>query len=270
MHKTIIRTASVLALACLPFSASALSITVTETTTALSDAQDDFRTQLGKLQSFVIEDFESFSLDQNGQKNFDLSNRTLSTRVGDMVFSGSSGGGSAVRGDAGSGRINSATDESPFFGRFNTSSSDFGGNSADGEHNQYLETNDVQTMTWNAFDRDDVNNTFDRLLFSITDFADQGATFRVMASEDKNTSATFTLSSGALSGEIRNFVVAFSQPVSFASVEFSNIAGPRNRDGGGFDNMTIGTVPLPAALWLLLGASGALIVAKRRSATKAA
>ena len=269
MYKAITRTASVLALACLPFSASALSITVTQTTNSLAAAQDDFQTQLNKLQSFIIEDFESFSLDQDGQKDFDLASRTLETRVGDMVFSGNAGGGNAVAGDPKSGRINSATDDDPFFGRFNTSTSTFGGNSADGEHNQYLETNDVQTMTWKAFDSEDTTNTFDRLLFSVTDFADQGATFRIVASNG-TVSDTFTLSSGAQSGEIRNFVVAFSEAQTAATVIFSNIAGPTSKDGGGFDNMTLATIPLPAALWLLLGASGALVVAKRRSLGKAA
>jgi len=38
----------------------------------------------------------------------------------------------------------------------------------------------------------------------------------------------------------------------------------------GFDVDAVGVVPLPAAAWLLLGVSGALVAAKRRAANKAA
>ena len=54
--------------------------------------------------------------------------------------------------------------------------------------------------------------------------------------------------------------------VSYDNIKFSSNAGT-GADTAAFE---FATVPLPAALWLLLGVSGALVAAKRRSVSKAA
>lgn len=48
---------------------------------------------------------------------------------------------------------------------------------------------------------------------------------------------------------------------TFTSIEFSS---------GGSNSFEFATIPLPAAAWLLLGAAGALVAAKRRSSLRAA
>lgn len=248
--------AAMLALA--PVGASALGITVTETTTNVATAQTDFQAQLDKLIYFTIEDFETRTVGQD-----DFTAKAIATNVGSMTFSGASGAGGAAEPDKTFGRIADA----PEFGRKNTSTETFGGDGITaGAHDRYLESNDVQTMTWAASDVFK-GRTFDRLLFSITDAADSGATFEIQAEDG---SSTLYSLSGAANGEIRNFVVSFDALQTGATVTFTNMSGNVANDGVGFDNMVVGAVPLPAAAWLLLGVSGALIGAKRRSARTAA
>jgi hypothetical protein len=58
--------------------------------------------------------------------------------------------------------------------------------------------------------------------------------------------------------------------VKFTDVTFQSIAFASNGTGRDINAFEFATVPLPAAAWLLLGVSGALVGAKRRSARKAA
>jgi hypothetical protein len=262
MLKVLTRTAAIAAIASLPFGASALGISVTETTKIVTDAQDDFTTQLGKLAYFTIEDFERFNATDNfGQSNF--IDRAIGTNVGSMTFSGAAGTGNEADGDKSFGRIeNTAT-----AGRKNTSKEGFGGDGiTEGTHTQYLESNDVQTMTWAVSDTIE-NRAFDRLLFSITDAADNKATFTIKDGDDNSTVYSLT---GGEDGQIRNFVVSFATLQTSAEIIFTNMNTNVSNDGVGFDNMVVGAVPLPAAAWLLMGVSGALVGAKRRSARKAA
>ena len=259
MLKVLYRTAAVAAIASLPFSASALGISVTEITTSVTTAQTDFQKQLDKLVYFTIEDFETKTVGQD-----EFSDKAIVTHVGTMTFSGAAGAGGAATFDKSFGRIAGA----PAFGRQNTSTATFGGNGITaGAHSQYLESNDVQTMTWTAEDKSE-GRQFDRLLFSITDAADSGAKFRI---SDGTGTSSFEYELGVFAGEngeIRNFVVSFADLQTSATVEFTNMTGAIANDGVGFDNMVVGAVPLPAAAWLLLGVSGALVAAKRRSARR--
>jgi hypothetical protein len=260
MFKTLSRTAAVATLACLPVGASALGVTVTEITTSVSTAQSDFQDQLDKLAYFTIEDFEGFDATTNfGQSNF--SGKMIGTKVGSMAFSDAPGKGNATDGDKSFGRIENVANA----GRKNTSTATFGGDGITaGLHTKYLESNDVQTMTWTASD-EVLGREFDRLLFSITDAADNRATFTIKGGDGSETLYSLT---GGSDGQIRNFVVSFGALQSSAEVIFTNMNTNVDNDGVGFDNMVVGAVPLPAAAWLLLGVSGALVAAKRRSARR--
>ncbi len=109
------------------------------------------------------------------------------------------------------------------------------------------------------------DTAFDRLLFTLTDPSDQGKTLTISASglhadlHDRNPTEP--------NGEIFNVLIGFSSAVTGATI---SLAKNGVNDGFSIDNATIGAVPLPAAAWLLLGVSGALVAAKRRSARRAA
>ncbi|MGY6694776.1 MAG: hypothetical protein ACXIUW_01950 [Roseinatronobacter sp.] len=240
-----------------------MSFTVTQFAKGnLSASQTDYTTLLSSnfVHTFATEDFEGF--DTLGQIGID-GTAVLNTNVGTFTTIGGTGNGSTAVGtnntnsDSDRGRnlsIRQAGDGAPSGGRQNTSFT----TAAD---NTYLDSNDTSGMLWSASAG---TNAFDRLLFTITDPSDAGATMKIsVAGFD---SKTFTIGKQP-DGEIFNVLISFSERVSMAEISLAN---NRVNDGFSIDNVTIGAVPLPAALWLLLGASGALIVAKRRSATKAA
>jgi hypothetical protein len=262
MFKVMYRTAAVAVLASLPVGANALNFTVTQfADTALTASQTDYSNiraaSFGTI--FATEDFEDakYKVGQIGATDA----ATLSTAVGTFTTIGGKGTG------------DTAIDE------FNTKTSSRGNNLAireDGDahpnggrqntsfttasDNTYLDSNDTLGFEWVAGTAD--GDLFDRLLFTITDPTDQGKELTISAA---GFTKTFTIAPREADGEIFNVLVGFSTGVSSATLLLEKSG---TNDGFSFDNATVGAVPLPAAAWLLLAASGGLIAAKRRSARR--
>jgi hypothetical protein len=264
MFKTLSRTAAVATLACLPVGASALGISVTQFASAdLAGARDDYDSILASdfATIFATEDFEGKTEGQIA-KEPDGSRGTLGTNVGTFIATGGNGsGGGAVLGDETNlaVRIDGSGNNG---GRKNTSGT--AGTStpaADPAHKKYLDSNDTGGMFWNASGG---GSMFDRILFTLTDPADQGGTLTITAA---GVTDSFDIAPPQDNGEIFNVLIAFTTQVTSADI---SLVKSETNDGFSIDDITVGAVPLPAAAWLLLGVSGALVAAKRRSARHAA
>ena len=282
MLNSLYRTAAVAALASLPFSASALEFTVTQfsssqlgdgTGAGSSDSRTDYKETRDSTFAtiFATEDFEGFDdLGQIGEtatvtKNGSEVPVSLSTAVGSFTTLGGKGSGSTavdvsnVKGDDSKRGLNLSIrqdgDDPANGGRQNTSFT----SSAD---DTYLDSNDTLGFEWVAGTAG--SDAFDRLLFTLTDPSDVGKTLTISADGH---SETHTILPRQPNGEIFNVLIGFSTGVSSATI---SLAKTGTNDGFSIDNVTVGAVPLPAAAWLLLGVSGALVGAKRRSARNAA
>jgi len=253
MFKALSRTAAAALLATLPFGANALGISITTFGNNLAGAQADFNNTLGTFDIFsVVEDFEEIAL---GQISGSLNTGT----IGSFTTAGGIGSGNSQIDD---GTNLAVRDENigNTGGRINTS---------DGVGDtQYLDSNDTRGMIWTASDQAG-GQEFDRLLFTLTDPADTGQTLTISSTDENGDEVTFveTIAPPQANGGIFNILISFSDTVAAATVtlEKSDV-----NDGFSIDNAAIGAVPLPAAAWLLLGVSGALVLGKRRSARRAA
>lgn len=269
-------TAAALALA--PVGASALNFTVGQySKTDLTSAQTDFAAWIGPDWKFATtEDFEGFgdtsSSDFVGVKQIGQdSTAVLETAVGSFTTLGGTGRGTTAIGTSGSAsdsdrgqtlaiRQNNDTfvDEDgnlgnlPNGGRQNTSMGE--------GHKTYLDSNDTKGFKWIASAG---GTAFDRLLFTLTDPSDVSRTLTISALDFSD---TYKVEPKQPNGEIFNVLIEFRSPVTEATISLA-----KNGTGDGFsiDNATVGAVPLPAAVWLLMFASGGLIAAKRRSAVRA-
>lgn len=262
MFKMIFSAAVVSMFASLPFSASALEFDMTQfKSDALADSQTDYSNiKAANIATvFAIEDFEGFAkVGQIGS----VGTTKLTTAVGSFTTLGSRGSGNtaidennakgANRGKNIAIRQNGDTHDNG--GRQNTSFN----TSSD---KTYLDSNDTLGFKWVASAGGEM---FDRLLFTLTDPGDSGKRLTISA---VGFTETFTIAPGQRNGDIFNFLIAFSAPVSTATL---SLAKSGTNDGFSIDNIIIGAVPLPAAAWLLLGVTGALFAAKRRSTRKPA
>ena len=246
-----------------PQAASALQFTVNQFVRSnLAAAQADFAALIGPDWTFAVtEGFESTGRPV-GQIGVD-SAASLSTSVGSFTTLGGKGTGTTAIGvaDADNGFDASRTDADRGLNlsiRQNTDNDDNGGrqNTSGGlGHVTYLDSNDTLGMKWTA----SLGGTaFDRLVFTLTDPTDQGKTLTISAAGH---TGSFTIAPPKSNGSIFNVLVAFSSTVTSAEL---SLAKSGVNDGFSIDNATIGAVPLPAAAWLLLAASGGLIAAKRR------
>jgi hypothetical protein len=266
--------AAAAALSLAPVGASALNISMTANSPwaigQLTEAQDDFTAMIGSQLVFGSEDFEDF--ETVGQIDFydppgvgeNISDSELSTAVGTFTTLGGVGtGATAIDKNNGKNLLERGQnlairkdDDTPHSngGRQNTSN-------GVGDVT-YLDSNDTEGFKWTAGIG---GSLFNRLWFTLTDPSDQGKTLTITA--NNNTTQSFQIPSPQINGGIFNIEIAFDSDVSSAMV---SLAKNGTNDGFSIDNATVGAVPLPAAAWLLLGVSGALVAAKRRSARHAA
>lgn len=268
MLKLLYRMATVATLVSLPFSASALGFAVTQYTSSnFAAAQSNYNTVAAGFLTLANEDFEGFS--KAGQIGASRSS-VLSTKVGTFTTTSTTAGGKGNGSTAidelnakGANRGNNiairqngdaANDPHPNGGRQNTSQG--------AGHKTYLDSNDTLGIRWVA--QLASGRAFDLLLFTLTDPSDVGRMLTISASGIQQ---NFVIAPGTANGDIFNVLIRFSSAVTSATVLMQN--NGRN-DGFSTDNNRIGVVPLPAAVWLLLGVSGVLVVAKRRSARQAA
>jgi len=285
-HATALRTLAAAGLiATAPLAATALDFTVMQYGKGdLTTAQSEFADLIGPNWLFAVtEDFEGTLKNDAGDTVSAPSQigpdntASLTTAVGSFTtLNGKDGrattagtGNTAIdtsggKDDAERGRnlsIRQDGDNQPNGGRQNTSVADYADIDSN-DHDTYLDSNDTLGMKWTAGVTDGSGSAraFDRLLFTLTDPADQGKTLTISAG---GYTETHEILPRQPNGEIFNVLIAFSDTVTGAeiSLEKSGL-----KDGFSIDNVTVGAVPLPAAAWLLMVASGGLIAAKRRAA----
>lgn len=125
----------------------------------------------------------------------------------------------------------------------------------------WLDSNDVQEMTW---DLGSVNSIFDSLGFYMVDANDNGA--KLILRFVDGTTDTIALNTGLSNGNVAYFRLISGVSINRAKIVFDNngdTSGNTN-DGFSIDNVTVGTVPEPAALALLgLGLLGFAASRKR-------
>ena len=165
----------------------------------------------------------------------------LATAVGSFTTLGGTGTGGSVTGTGTQLAVRSA----PNYGRVNTTA---GGS-------RFLDSNDTLGMLWSV-SLNGGATMFDRIAFSISDVADQGATLQVFAD-----GTWLTTMLGQKNGIVDLVTITFGSHVSSAEIRLAN---SRINDGFGIDDVTVGAVPLPAGGLLLLTGLGGLALARRK------
>lgn len=205
------------------------------------------------LSNPVVEDFERF---EEGNINDGWSD----SRVGAFYSLGGTGSGGTVRDGTSKGNFSGndgsklALRDGNVYGRTSTTSV----LSGDAGDDMFLDSNDTYGIRWEASLG---GKMFDRLILTLTDATDVGATMHVIAGGHS------LMLSDLGNGAKRIIDIAFGGGVSTASILFENSNGQgrlvRN-DGFSIDDIALSAVPLPAGAWLLLGGFGALAALRRR------
>lgn len=251
--KTLVTATALVALGAL--SAQAATINISDFSAA------SYGAATGAWATSVVEDFEGFS-EGNVADGF-------STAVGTFESAGGTGSGGTVNDSVAKGNFAGnngallAVRDGNVYGRQSTTSlltSDAGDDS-------FLDSNDTFGIQWNVSLG---GGAFDRIVLSVMDAADVGATFNV-------TVGTVTQSVTALgNGAAKLIEIMFDSSVTTASVLFSTTNGSgdlRRNDGFSIDDLTVGSlvsgesltpVPLPAGMWLMLSGLGGLAALRRR------
>lgn len=195
----------------------------------------------------VTETFEGYS-----EMNVDNS---FATAVGTFSTLGGTGTGSTVTGaDFANDGSRLALRDGNVFGR-TSSTSVLSGNAGD---DMFLDSNDTWGITWNVALAG--GGMFDRIVFTLTDASDVGATLHVVAD-----GLTQTIS-GLANGARRLVQIDFGSGVSSASIVLANFRNGSYtlNDGFSIDDISVSAVPLPASALLLLGGLGGIAALGRR------
>lgn len=204
-------------------SASAATISIS------SFDMTSYNTALAASGPVITENFETFSEGNVG----DL----FQTSVGTFATTGGTGtGGTVTQSGFANDGSQLAIRDGNVYGRTSTTAA-LTGDSAD---DKFLDSNDTFGIEWVAGIG---GQAFNRLLLTLTDAADVGATMTVTSGGD-------TLSfSTAGNGNQQLVVIDFASAVSSASVFFesSDKNGARKNDGFSLDDIAIAPVPLPAS-----------------------
>ena len=190
----------------------------------------------------AYEEFATFG-DLLGQETFEsyavAEGAIAGSSVGSFVTLGGTGEGGSVIGTGTEVAVNDDTT----FGRANTT---VGGAN-------WLDSNDTLGILWTATLG---GETFNRIAFSLSDAADQGATLSITADGEELTTVL-----GRGNGEVDWVVVSFGGFVSTADIHLIN---SKLNDGFGIDDASISAVPVPAAGLMLLTALGGTVALRRR------
>ena len=211
-------------------------------------AQDAFDLWVASKNKVLTEDFEEFnSFPDDGNS----AAQNPATVVGTFTGSGGQGGGTAAV-------LN--IDETV------VKDSDTEGRNVTKQGDQWLDSNDVPTVTWDISGTSvDDFGPFDSIGFFLIDVADQGATMEVTFAGGGSEEFDLPTFSGEDNSNIQFITGKFSQLISSATVTMSNLEND-NRDGWGVDNASI-AVPVPASMALLgTGLLGLGLLARRRKA----
>ncbi len=249
------------ALALSASAAGASTITVTPFSVA------DYNTQLaGFTGSIVEEDFESFAEMNVGG----IGDPFITTTVGDFQTLGGTGSGGTVRnadntftGGSGSNPNDGsklAIRDRNVFGRVSTTSAIAGGAAYD-PLGKFLDSNDTHGIRWDV----DVGGSFNKILLTLTDAADTGATVTIT----DNFGGFEQFQSQPRSNQ-KTVLIDFGQSVTGATMLFSNTNGPngapRTNDGLALDDIAVSVMPLPPSVLFLGAGLACLSLLRRRKA----
>lgn len=257
---TIRHLAAAAALALSAGSAGATTISMSVFTT---EAHAAFLATMGPA---IVEDFENLGPKGNREDG-------LSTRVGTFRSVGGTGSGASVTDPPGGSSGNFAGNdgsrlairEGTVHGRRSTTALRTG----DPARGRFLDSNDTLGIAWTV----DIGSAFTRILLTLADATDSGATLRIAVNGVSRSFDGLVGSNGRRDGNIQILLIDFGAPVTGAAILFETFRGnrPMLNDGFSIDDIAVSAaqpvpVPLPAPALLLLAGLGGLAALRLRRA----
>lgn len=211
--------------------------------------------------NIVSENFEAYS-----ESNVGGVDAPFSTAVGEFETLGGEGSGGTVRNSDSTFTSSNPNDgtqlairDDNVFGRVSTTAALTGIETND----KFLDSNDTWGILW---DVDLGGLAFTKILLTLTDAADTGATVTITADDG----GYFQFQSQPRSNQ-KTVLIDFGGAVTGATVQFANsnsFGDYRTNDGLALDDIAISAVPLPASFLLLAaGIAGLGAMRRKRKAT---